>query len=212
MENNMQDTFQKTLKEITPLYKSYNDHFNFATQAASDKAVALFLTLIEIINPDVVFETGTGFSTYVLKERAVEAGHFEDNDEWINRLGEWMGGLTHLSFDKFAAFCSGARAKNAVGFLDSSLGFREFVINCLTTVSETGVYLIDDMHLGDNPLDIKPLARRLCPKGRIYDTKSLTLDQWGRYSWLFVGDMIDHELQLSNNYFKEMFGEPICEH
>jgi hypothetical protein len=208
----MQKTFDDILLEITPLYESYNDHFKFATQAASDKAVALFLTLIKIANPDIVFETGTGFSTYALSGKSIESAHFEDNTQWIDSLAEWIGEFPCGGFDNFAVFCSDNRDKNAVGFMDSSLGYREFVINCLTTISETGVYLIDDVHFGDNPMDIKPLAKRLCPKGRLYDTKSLTLDQWGRYSWLFVGDMIDHELQLSNSYFKEMFGEPICEH
>ena len=208
----MQKIFDENLLAISELYEDYNNHFKFATQAASDRSVALFLTLIQIVDPDAVLETGTGFSTYVLNEQQIQVSHFEDNEGWIIKLEEWIGKVEYETFDVFASYCHDKRAKNIVGFLDSSLGYREYIIDCLTTISECGVYLIDDAHFGDDPLDIKPLAKRLCPKGRIYDTQSLTKDQWGRYAWLFVGDMIDHELQLSNNYFEEMFGEPICEH
>lgn len=161
--------------------------------AASLELVGLLVGLVQHTRPRRVIDLGSGFSSYVLRTLAAEAGapievhSVDDSPEWLEKTRGYLRdkGVSDAGLFTWADFGAAGRAGgydlvlHDMGFMDTRFATLDAVVDL---ARPGGLVLLDDMHKPD--YRDKALAR-LGERGlRPLSLRRLTHDALTRFAYL----------------------------
>lgn len=179
-------------ESIAPELEAYNREISSAEMAVSLQSASLLAALCKLTRPARVLDSGSGFSSWVLRRFTqqpdpVEIWSVDDDERWLEATRAYlnehkMHDQRLLTWNEFAA-----TDERDFDLIFHDLGqAREIRVAVLTEVCERlslhGLLLLDDFH----KRGFRVPARRIL-RGAGFDVvclRSLTLDGFGRYAAL----------------------------
>lgn len=165
--------------------------------AAVSRELSLFLShALDVLQPESVLDLGSGFSSLIFRtylknqpSRNIRIVSCDDNEHWLAKTADFLEsrGLSTedlLLYGDFEERCGHMR----FDLILHDLGNPETRIRTLPAVMKAthngSMVVFDDVH----KITIREtLANRLKERSfTFYDLKEITLDEYGRYSWLAV--------------------------
>lgn len=176
---------------LMPQYLDYVARVSWADHAVSIGTAAVLAQLCERHRPARVLDTGSGFSSYVLRRYAAEHGtevvSVDDDADWMRKTAAYLEGHGLADLGELVLwddFSSAAQGQFDLIFHD--LGTFETRVNTMPAIDDlvapSGLVVYDDVVIPS----IRAAARELCAvKGRDYfSLRHITLDEISRYSAL----------------------------
>ena len=184
--------WRECVHDLKPLHAEYVTTISSDAMALSLKTAAFLMAWCLGVRPRRVLDTGSGFSSYVLRRYAALAGgpveiwSTDDDAKWIHTTQQYL--LRHgvirghlLLWDEFVHLDEG-------GFdlilhdLGSKAGRLETLENVVAKLAPKGVVVCDDWHRAEYR---RPATERLRNMGlRLISLKRYTLDNFLRYAAL----------------------------
>jgi predicted O-methyltransferase YrrM len=180
--------------EIEREYDQYTQKVSNQTSAVSVQASKLIWFLLQQIKPQQAMDTGSGFSSFLLRKWAKTTADkpvvfsVDDNEFWLAKTSEFL--TNHqldtdnlLTYKQFASL----QVENKFDFIFHDLGAaRHLRIASFPAVVKAckpgGFILVDDIH--KEPVEEIVMTYLKSGTLTIQDTTSITLDNFNRYAWL----------------------------
>jgi predicted O-methyltransferase YrrM len=176
---------------LEPVYDEYVRDVSDPIWGMSLETATYLYSLCRATKPTRVLDTGSGFSSYVLRRYAREAGHVtvvsaDDDAQWLERTATFLR-QRDLTDDGLVLWPSAqvAEGRYDVVFHDlASGGARvESIPLVLSAVTRGGgAVLFDDAHHYGGEI----FAEGRSAGFELYSVRSFTLDRFGRYAVLGI--------------------------
>ncbi len=189
LQRAIQSTVEHDLTELSRQHELYVREVSTPEMAVSWKISALLFTLARLIRPAAVADTGSGFSSFVLRRYAATAGmpvtvySTDDHPGWLEKTREYLqaqqADTSHLyAWDDFT------RTTQQFDLLFHDVGSMQMRADVLpqviSRVKPGGILILDDMHKRKYrraALDVFR-ARGLM----VHSLRELCLDDLGRFA------------------------------
>jgi predicted O-methyltransferase YrrM len=176
--------------DLLPAYTEYVNGVSVADHAASLETCAFLAHLCAANRPKRLLDTGSGFSSYVLRRYAAEAGaavvSVDDSAEWLPRTKEFLerSGLDTTDVLSWEEFRARDWEPFDLIFHDLAGGaLREEAMPLVTSLlAPDGVIVYDDAHHSSHRAAMYRNASDL----ETYSLKRWTRDRFGRWAILAV--------------------------
>lgn len=177
---------------LMPTYLEYVSRVSWADHAVSLETAACLLQMCETRKPRRVLDTGSGYSSYVLRRYALESGadvmSVDTDDGWLGRTADYLEdmGVGVVGLMSWAEFQAGTRSPFDLIFHDLAAGpIRTDSMQLVTElVTSDGHLIFDDMQSTEHREEAK---RVTTAAGRRYLSMArITMDPIGRYASLSV--------------------------
>ena len=218
-------TYTKRQSIATEIHHEFAKYHSPISMAASEQTGALLWTLLDVLGPKLVIETGSGYTTIILAEwlkhqRALSEGqqpdstvampqvfHVEENESWKYKVLQHLDrvGLQAGTFIDYPDLYKFALDKPFFALLDGLRSERPIVARWLVDVVRNGVLLIDDAQEAANP-EVRESIEILeqSNQGIMVDLSLWTTDIYSRSAKLFIG----FEAGVSSNLLRELASSP----
>ncbi|MCC6680070.1 MAG: class I SAM-dependent methyltransferase [Phycisphaeraceae bacterium] len=175
-------------QELAMAHAEYTDHVSGAGMAASLETSLLLWRLCDQMGPIHLLDTGSGFSSFVLRRWARDRGDalvwsLDDDEQWLERTREYLASrnLSDEGLMTWEQFAAGHFGPFDLVFHD--LGSMETRIRTLPRVLErmhtqTGVLVLDDTHNLEYETAALDQLRRY--RATMLDAHSWTIDRFRR--------------------------------
>ena len=187
-------------QKLMPAYEAYIGGISSEDMAASMETAVFLFTLAFVKQPSQILDLGSGFSSFVFRLYAKEAGDgvavfsVDDNQEWLSKTRSFLVACdletTHLL--DWRAFSQSKTGRFDLIFHD--LGSMELRAETLPHVLDLslpeGAIVLDDMHSEY----YRPIALKIVEESgfSLYSARKYTLDRFGRFSEVAIqGDPRD---------------------
>lgn len=139
--------------EIIDLYREYTESVSTSSAAISLETCKYLWKMCEERQPDVIVDTGSGFSSFVFrkwaKDRNTTVYSFDDSEFWIEKSKEFST-IHGVSGENFVVWKENTHHIKDVDILLHDLGNMTTRANTLEVIYNmmkmTGVILLDDLH------------------------------------------------------------------
>ena len=177
-------TSSSNFHELEAAYEHYSG--NISSHAISLELSKFMLALCHCIEPKSILDLGSGFSSFVFRQyKEADVVSVDNNANWIDITREYLAS-------------QGLQDSNLVlwDYLDRSMKFdlvsydlgrmpvrrKELAQAFHLAKPETGIIILDDVHKGG----YREYAKSVIDERgyEMIDLRDLTLDQYGRHSWL----------------------------
>jgi predicted O-methyltransferase YrrM len=178
--------------ELEPAWRTYVTTVSTPVMAASLELAAFILSIARILRPDRILDLGSGFTSYVVRTYAREAGNTtvvtaDDNAAWLARTRSFLD-LNHLSTDEMWVWSElSASSPPPFQLVVHDLGSMPVRTATLPRVLELaaphGLVVLDDISHPKSP-EYREAAPEICRRAgrRLLFARKLTLDGFGRYA------------------------------
>lgn len=187
-------SLQKQFDRDTNLFRSAIEHYTSqvsnSEMALSLQTTALLSSLCKSTRPAKLLDTGSGFSSYVLRKYAKECSDgavvysVDDSAEWLERTREYLAGhgIDVENLYHWRVFRD--REERGFNIILHDLGSIPTRIETLRDVvamlADDGVLLLDDYHKPKLRFAAEPLLKQ---QGfQLISLRSFTFDSLGRYA------------------------------
>jgi predicted O-methyltransferase YrrM len=184
------DAWQELLAELASPHERYVAEVSDPVWAASLEASAFLLHLCRACRPRSVLELGSGFTSYVLRRHAAEAGgqvsvlSLDHDPEWLAKTAAFLG-----AYDLPADGLSPLRSLRAderfdLVFNDLFGPLRDDATReALRRLAPGGIFVVDDADRPEHRSALFAAGRGL----RFHNVRRWTLDERGRWSLVATG-------------------------
>jgi len=196
-------------ERLYSLWNLYTKSVSPSNMAASRRTCALLCELAEAMiehsasGVPTVLDLGSGLSTASLRTcGVVKLTSVDTSAEWLGKTAEFLAanGLPTDNMHQWLAFLGAWRNKSAAASSDETdeagLTRYDLVFYDLGSISERGKFLRDALDMGnvvilDDVHHYEQVVREVlgCPpyhEHQVYDLRTATLDDYGRYAWAVV--------------------------
>jgi len=183
-------------QDLAPHHAAYVRNVSTPEMALSLETSAFILALVRAMRPHAVADLGSGFSSFVLRFHAAEAGSdsvvvhsVDDSAGWLEHTADFLRatGMPTSGLYPWAAYRQRDPAQrfgivlHDLGDMDSRRDALPFVMRMRAT---HGVVVLDDMH----KKEYAPVARAQFRAAglHVFQVRRYTLDRLGRFAELAV--------------------------
>jgi predicted O-methyltransferase YrrM len=180
--------------ELLDAYRRYTTDVSPANMAASFEAACMLLFLCRAQNASEVLDTGSGFSSFVLRTHARTSEHdvnvvsVDDDPVWLDRTREFLDGFDLptgelLLWDDFLGRTPG---NYDIAFHDLAGGeLRETAMpRVVENVKPQGLIVFDDAQHPGHRRAMRLVTKNV--RGSLFSIRRWTLDDVGRYEMLGI--------------------------
>ncbi len=180
------------MKSLEIDHAGYVKTISSSNMAASLELSALFYSICELKRSNKILDLGSGFSSFVSRfysqeNKDVSCYSVDDDKTWLMRTVDYLNEKQVDSSNCFVLdqFISSDESEFDTILLDLNYVEvrRNFIGLTIERCKKGGLILFDDVHKADYRYDVLKQAGSLIT---LYDIRSLTLDQFGRYAFLGV--------------------------
>lgn len=177
-------------KDLAESYADYTSRISTGGSAASLELSSLLLAVCRLLKPRRAVDLGSGFTSYVLRRHAREAGgdievlSVDDSPEWLSRTGDYLAehGLERTGLLVWEDFEASGDSAFDLTVLDVRPIKRrvEQLPRLVGGLRPGGMILVDDVH---KPHMVQPMLELVARHSWVCASlKSRTLDRHGRFA------------------------------
>ncbi len=188
------ETAARSHEVLAPAWREYVTHVSTPNMAISLALSGVLDAVCRLAHPARIVDLGSGFSSWVLRRWATEAGEgaevwsVDDSDEWLGRTratlrSHGLGDEGVVTWESFLARAPGS-FDLVLHDLGRMLKRRETLSCVLGLVTPRGHVVLDDV----DDKRYGPFARRLTRSSgfEFVSLRRWTLDEFGRFSAIVV--------------------------
>lgn len=181
-------------KLLRSSYESYTRNVSSSRSAVSFETACFMYCWCEIYRPLFILDLGSGYSSYVFRLYQQRSGNdvrvvsVDDSTEWLEATRHYLAGhgLAQDGLLTVDGFTQLTPERTDLVFLDIRPLQRriDLLPGLFNALSDGGAIVVDDMHKPH----FRPgmISAASTASGRFISLRRLTLDQYGRYSYLLI--------------------------
>ena len=178
-------------RELLPFYDNYTRFISSDRMAISLELATFCLALCRLIRPKRILDLGSGFSSFVFRYYAKEAGcevaSVDDDAQWLGKTRQYLA-KEQLSIQNLFEWSSVPTIKGEFDLVLHDLGNRhtrgDVLPNVYKLTTKNGFIILDDFHKLDYVMRVKDFL--VSQDNRFYSIYKYTIDKFARYSAVVI--------------------------
>jgi tetratricopeptide (TPR) repeat protein len=183
----LQDQCEDLRDRHQALHAAYVEKVSTEAMALSLETAAFAIALAEQLDNPTTLDTGSGFSTAVLRSEGLSNVAVDDSSEWLERTREFLSDH-ELRCDELYLWQNHGENPVPDGPFDvvihdlGNMNTRGMTLpDVWDRVAPGGWLILDDMHMAPYRNKVTAFFRRV--DAEVYDCSEFTTDHFGRFAW-----------------------------
>lgn len=180
--------------ELGPAFARYSDGISSVPAAVSVETAAVLQALCGFLRPSAIVDLGSGFSTYVLAKYAsshdARVVSVDDDQYWTGKAAAFLHSEGITAPVEFIGTSELPRYRAMFDFSFYDIGDMTARLatlpSALDLLKPHGVMILDDAHKETVEAEYRRVIEDR--SWSVYSLSSVTMDQWGRFALIALGD------------------------